>query len=60
MVLKRGIIGKQIKYTVKGLKPDVGEGCSRSVEPILSNEEVLHRVKGERNLLHTIRQKRAN
>jgi hypothetical protein len=57
MVLKRGLFGQQIRHTLKVLKSDVGEGCRRSVELILRNE-VLRRVKGRRNFLRTIKQKK--
>lgn len=60
MVLKPGLFGKQIRHTLKVLKSDVGEGCRRSVELIFRNEEVLRRVKGGRNFLRTIKQKKVN
>jgi hypothetical protein len=39
--------------------------CWRRIEKIswtdrVRNDEVLHRVKGERNILHTIKRRRAN
>jgi hypothetical protein len=39
--------------------------CSRRMEKIswtdgVRNEEVLHRVKGERNIVHTIKRRKAN
>jgi hypothetical protein len=43
------------------LKYGSGEGWRRSVgiDP-MRNEEVLHRVKEERNILHTIKRRKAN
>jgi hypothetical protein len=42
------------------LKYDTGEGQRRSVVPIVRNEEVSHRVKEERNVLHEIKRRKAN
>jgi hypothetical protein len=35
-----------------------GKGWRRSVGPIVKNEEVLQRVKEERNILHTLKRMR--
>jgi hypothetical protein len=41
------------------LKSGVGEGQRRSVGRIVRNEKVLHRVKEDRNILHTIKRRKA-
>jgi hypothetical protein len=41
------------------VKCSVGEGW-RSVGAIVSNEDVLRRDKGERNIVHTIKRRKAN
>ena len=61
MVLKLGRSGQQIRNTLKILKCGAGEGWRRSVGPIMwRNEEVLLRVKEQRNILHEIRKRKAN
>jgi hypothetical protein len=51
MMLKLGHFGKYIRNTCKVLKCGAGEGWR--------NEEVLHRVKEGRNILHTIKRMKA-
>jgi hypothetical protein len=61
MVLKRGHFGKLIRSTWKILKCGIGKEWRRSVwTDRVRNEEVLHRVKEERNILHTIKRRKAN
>ena len=51
---------KKIRNTLKVLKPGAGEGW-RSFGPIcVKNELVLYRVKENRNILHTIKRRKAN
>jgi hypothetical protein len=45
---------------LKFLSCGAGEGGERLVGPIVTNEEVLHRVKEERNIVHTIKGRKAN
>jgi hypothetical protein len=56
MVLKLGRFGQQIRNTWKVLKCGAGEGWTDDV----INEEVLLRVKEQRNILHEIRKRKAN
>jgi hypothetical protein len=48
------------KKTWKVLKCVAGEGWRRSVGPIVRNEEALHRVKEERNIVHTVNRRKAD
>jgi hypothetical protein len=57
MVLKSGHFGKQIRNIWKVLRCGAGEEWRRSVGPIVW---ALHRVKEERNILHTIKRRKAN
>jgi hypothetical protein len=54
MVLKLGHFGKQIKKTWEVLKCDAGKGWRRSFGQ-MKNEEILHRLKEETNILQMIR-----
>jgi hypothetical protein len=46
---------------LKVLKPGAGEGWRRSFGPVcVKSEEVLYEVKEERNILHTIKRRKAN
>jgi hypothetical protein len=61
MMLKCGYFRKQIRNTWKSFEI----WCWRRMEKIswadrVRNEEVLHRVKEERNILHTIKIRKAN
>ena len=61
MLLKIGHFGKQIRKTWKVLKCGTGEGRRRSSwTDRVRNEEVLHRIKEERNILHTVKRRKAN
>jgi hypothetical protein len=60
MVLKVGHFGKYIRNKWKILKSGAGEVRRRSVGPIVRNEEVLHTVKEERNILNEIKRGNAN
>jgi Ni,Fe-hydrogenase III large subunit len=55
MVLKRGHFGKQIRNTWKVLKCGAGKGRTERVR-----KEVLHGVKEEKNIVHTIKIREAN
>jgi hypothetical protein len=60
MVLKFGHYGKQIRITKRVLKCGA-DGWKSSVGPIVvRNEEVLQRVKEERNVLPAIKRKKDN
>ena len=53
-MLKLGHFGKQIRNIWEVIKCDAGEGWRRSVGQIVwETNEVLQRVKEERNILHT-------
>jgi hypothetical protein len=59
MVLKRGHFGKWIRSIWKVLKCGAGEEWRISCTDRVKNE-VLHRVKEERNILHTTKRRKAN
>jgi hypothetical protein len=52
MVLKLGNFGKYIRNTWRGTEKISWTDCVR-------NEEVLHRVKEERNIIHTVKRSKA-
>ena len=57
---KIGHFGKQIRNTWKVLKCGTGERCRLSVGTSCEKNEVLQRVKEERNILQTIKRRKAN
>jgi hypothetical protein len=61
MALKLGQLGKEIKRYVESFEM----WCWRRMERIswtdrVRNEEVLHRVKEQRNIIHTIKRRKAD
>jgi hypothetical protein len=60
MVLKLGHFGTQSRNTLKVLKCGAEEGWGRSVGTDRTKDEVLHRVKEERNMQGTIKRRKAN
>jgi hypothetical protein len=58
MVRKLGLFGNWLRSNWKVLKCDTGGW--RSWTDRVNNETVLHRVNEERNILHTIRRRKAN
>jgi hypothetical protein len=60
MVLKRGHFGKKIRNTWKVLICWAGEDGEYLWTDRAINEEVLQRVKKERNILQTIKRRKAN
>ena len=60
MVLKVGHFGKRFINTWKVLKCGAGEERRRSVGPIMWKMKKCYRVKGERNILQTIKRGKAN
>jgi hypothetical protein len=61
MMLNLGYFRKKVRNPWQGVKSGAGEGWRRSVgTSLVKNEAVLHRVKEERNILHTIKRRKAD
>jgi hypothetical protein len=60
MVLRLRHLGKQIRNTCEVFECGAGEERRRSVGQTCKNEEDLHRVKEEGNILHSIKRRKAN
>jgi hypothetical protein len=60
MVLKRGHFRNQIRNAWKVFNVVLEKNGEDQWSNRVRNEEVLHRVKEERNILHTIKRRKAN